>query len=93
MYVLVCLCVVLMQLPGKLNEFDGKGYLPLDLALHSRQESISKTLMKHHVNVNMADQTGCSLLHMAIKNGQYGLWTICEQTFADVQHIFSPFCF
>jgi len=60
----------MLQLPGKLNEFDGNGDLPLDLALRTRQESLATTLMKHRVNVDMADQTGCCLLHKAIKRGQ-----------------------
>jgi len=58
------------QLPGKLNEFDGSGDLPLDLALHSRQESIASTLIKHRVSVDVADQTGWCLLHKAIKRGK-----------------------
>lgn len=57
------------QLPGKLNEFDSSGSLPLDLALDTRQESIASTLIKHQVNVNMADQTGCCLLHKSINRG------------------------
>jgi len=59
----------LLQLPGKLNEFDGNGDLALDLALCSRQDSIASTLIKHRVNINMADNTGCCLLHKAIKRG------------------------
>jgi len=59
----------LLQLPGNLNEFDGGGNLPLDLALDTRQESIASTLIKHRVNVDMADQTGCCLLHKSIKKG------------------------
>jgi len=61
---------ILLQLPGKLNKFDGSGELPLDIALQTRQESIASTLVKHCVNVDMADQTGCCLLHEAIKRGQ-----------------------
>jgi len=53
-----------------MNEFDGSFDLPLELALRTRQESIAKVLIKHHADVNMADQTGCCLLHKAIKTGQ-----------------------
>jgi len=60
---------LLLQLPGKLNEFDGSGNLPLELALDTRQESIASTLIKHRVNVDMADQAGCRLLHKSIKKG------------------------
>jgi len=59
-----------LQLPGKLNEFDSNADLPLDLALCTRQESIASTLIKHRVNINMADHTGCGLLHKAIKRGE-----------------------
>ncbi|XP_076107100.1 rabankyrin-5-like isoform X1 [Mytilus galloprovincialis] len=57
------------QLSNKLNEVDGKGDLPLDLALHSRQESIAQTLIKHRVDVNRRDNSGKCLLHKAIKRG------------------------
>jgi len=53
-----------------LNEFDGSFGLPLDLAFHTHQKSIAIMLVKHHADVNMPDQTGCCLLHKAIKTGQ-----------------------
>uniref|UniRef100_A0A2R5LJ33 Ankyrin repeat and fyve domain-containing protein 1 n=1 Tax=Ornithodoros turicata TaxID=34597 RepID=A0A2R5LJ33_9ACAR len=57
------------QLPGKLNEIDDKGNLPLDLALSSRQESIAKTLINHKADVNAIDYKGYTLLHQAIQRG------------------------
>ncbi|XP_035691517.1 rabankyrin-5-like [Branchiostoma floridae] len=57
------------QLPGKLNEVDNSGDLPLDLALSKRQESIAKTLVTHKVNVDAKDSTGQCLLHKAIRRG------------------------
>jgi len=67
----------MLQLPGKLNEFDGSGDLPLDLALCTCQESIAVTLVKHNVNINMANQAGCCLLHKAIKRGRLSLDWAC----------------
>ena len=55
------------QLPGKLNEIDTKGDLPLDLALQSQLEGIAKTLVKYKVDVNRTDHSGLCLLHKAIK--------------------------
>ncbi|XP_076367426.1 rabankyrin-5 isoform X2 [Tachypleus tridentatus] len=55
------------QLPGKLNEIDLQGDLPLDLALKTQQESISKTLVSHRASVNATDSHGETLLHKAIK--------------------------
>ncbi|XP_054749515.2 rabankyrin-5-like [Lytechinus pictus] len=55
------------QLPGKLNEVDDRGDLPLDLALSSKQESIASELVKHKVDIDRADRQGHCLLHKAIK--------------------------
>ena len=53
----------------KLNEPDEKNYLPLDLALRSRQESIAENLVKNHIEINRTDSNGLSLLHKAIQRG------------------------
>jgi len=66
---------VLLQLPGKLNEFDASGRLALDLALETRQDSIANTLIKHCVSVDMPDHSGCCLLHKTINKGQLMLCT------------------
>ncbi|CAG2230838.1 ANKFY1 [Mytilus edulis] len=66
------------QLSNKLNEVDGKGDLPLDLALHSRQESIAQTLIKHRVDVNRRDNSGKCLLHKAIKRGDVEYLEFCS---------------
>lgn len=57
------------QLPEKLNEVDGQGDLPLDLALATKQESIANTLVNHRANVNAKDNRGRTLLHKAIIRG------------------------
>ncbi|KAM7311320.1 rabankyrin-5 [Ixodes scapularis] len=57
------------QLPGKLNELDDGGSLPLDLALSTRQESIARTLLNHKADVNATDYKGHTLLHKAIERG------------------------
>ncbi|KAH8039921.1 hypothetical protein HPB51_009177 [Rhipicephalus microplus] len=56
-------------LPGKLNELDDTGQLPLDLALSSRQEGIASTLLNHRADVNATDFKGHTLLHKAIERG------------------------
>lgn len=60
---------LLIQLPGKLNEIDTEGRLPLDLALQQCLEGIAQTLVKHKVDVNRKDRSGLCLLHQAIKRG------------------------
>ncbi|XP_026903323.1 rabankyrin-5 isoform X1 [Acinonyx jubatus] len=57
------------QLPGKLNEVDHNGHLPLDLALSRRLESIAATLVSHGADVDMVDSNGWSLLHKGIQRG------------------------
>lgn len=59
-----------MQLPGKLNEVDHNGHLPLDLALSRRLESIAATLVSHGADVDMVDRNGWSLLHKGIQRGR-----------------------
>lgn len=54
----------------KLNEFDEKNELPLDLALKTKQESIAKNLVKNHIDINKTDQLGLTLLHKAILRGK-----------------------
>ena len=67
-------------LKEKLNETDDHNDLPLELALRSRQESIAKSLIKHHVDVNKIDSNGLSLLHSAINRGDvYSSLFLVEQ--------------
>lgn len=58
-----------MKLNLKLNEFDDKNELPLDLALKSKQESIANNLVKNHIDINLTDHQGLTLLHKAILRG------------------------
>uniref|UniRef100_A0A8C8DZH7 Ankyrin repeat and FYVE domain containing 1 n=1 Tax=Oryzias sinensis TaxID=183150 RepID=A0A8C8DZH7_9TELE len=51
------------QLPGKLNQLDNNGDLPLDLALSRKLESIATTLVNNKADVDKVDQSGWSLLH------------------------------
>lgn len=57
------------QLPAKLNEIDTRDDLPLDLALSSKQQSVAEELVKHKVDVDRPDSSGCCLLHKAIRRG------------------------
>lgn len=61
------------SLRDKLNEWDDRGDLPLDLALRTRQESIANSLLKQRglVDINKTDQDGLSLLHRAVKRDDY----------------------
>lgn len=83
-----------LQLPGKLDELDSKGDLPLNLALQSKQQGVADTFVKHKVNVNRMDNEGYSLLHRAIKRGELqflflvnshplGFWCIGSFPFTD----------
>ncbi|XP_064648552.1 rabankyrin-5-like isoform X2 [Lineus longissimus] len=55
------------ELPGKLNEIDNRGDIPMDLALQGKQESIAETLISHRVDVNRTDNAGRCLLHKALE--------------------------
>lgn len=57
------------QLPQKLNECDGEGNIPLNLALLSRHEGIANTLVSHNCDLDILDPEGNSLLHLAIMRG------------------------
>ena len=58
------------QLPGKIDEREaGTNELPLEIALHERQESIARTLVNHGCNVNSPDHDGYTLLHKTIQQG------------------------
>uniref|UniRef100_A0A3B3DDJ3 Ankyrin repeat and FYVE domain containing 1 n=1 Tax=Oryzias melastigma TaxID=30732 RepID=A0A3B3DDJ3_ORYME len=59
------------QLPGKLNQLDNNGDLPLDLALSRKLESIANTLVNNKADVDMVDQSGWSLLHKAIQRDEF----------------------
>jgi len=48
---------------------DGRGDLPIDLALQGFAEGIANTLVGHKADVNRPDPQGLSLLHKAIKRG------------------------
>lgn len=58
-----------LQLPHKLNEFDNEGNIPLNLALLGRNEGIANTLVSHSCDLDLADPSGNSLLHLAIMRG------------------------
>lgn len=55
----------------KLNEFDNRGDLPLNIASEKQQDGIARTLISHKVDVNARDGKQRSLLHMAIDRGLY----------------------
>ena len=57
------------QLPGKLDECDDHGNIPLNLALLNRHEGIANTLVSHKCDLNLRDHNGNSLLHLAIMRG------------------------
>ena len=58
-----------VQLPGKLDECDDEGKIPLNLALLHRHEGIANTLVSHKCDLNLRDRTGNTLLHLAIGRG------------------------
>lgn len=57
------------QLPGKLNECDSEGNLPLNLALLHRHEGIASTLVTNNCDLDVLDEEGNSLLQLAILRG------------------------
>ncbi len=59
----------MLQLPGKLNEVNSEGHLPLHLALLHRHESVASTLVTNHCDMDVLDTEGNSLLHLAILRG------------------------
>lgn len=69
----------MFQLPGKLNQLDNNGDLPLDLALSRKLESIATTLVNNKADVDKVDQSGWSLLHKAIQRG--ALLFVCHGVF------------
>ncbi|PSN52924.1 hypothetical protein C0J52_03016 [Blattella germanica] len=58
-----------MQLALLVNQLDGRGELPLDLALCAEQTSIARTLVEHQADLNARDTRGYSLLHRAVERG------------------------
>ena len=64
-----CNCVPHIQLPGKLNECDNEGNIPLNLALLNRHEGIANTLVSNSCDLDILDPDGNSLLHLAILRG------------------------
>lgn len=63
----------ILQLPAVLDEADEAGDMALDLSLLGRQLSIAETLLKHGASVTTTDPTGASLLHRAVRRGQFCL--------------------
>ena len=57
----------------KLNEFDDKNDLPLDLALRTKQESIASNLVRSRADVNKTDADGLTLLHKAVNRSEFFL--------------------
>lgn len=60
----------LLQLSVLLNAVDGRGELPLDLALRDKQTSLAKSLVDHGADVDATDARGWTLLHCAIERGE-----------------------
>ncbi|KAK3918454.1 Rabankyrin-5 [Frankliniella fusca] len=56
-------------LSSLLNSVDGRGDLPLDLALRDQQTSLAKTLVEHGADLNAQDARGWTLLHCAVERG------------------------
>ena len=54
----------------RVNCFDDRNNLPLDIALTGRQEALAKTLVEHKANVNLVDSQGETLLHKAVQRGK-----------------------
>ncbi|KAJ1524187.1 hypothetical protein ONE63_010710 [Megalurothrips usitatus] len=52
-----------------LNAVDGRGELPLDLALRDQQTSLARTLVEHGADLDAQDSRGWTLLHCAIERG------------------------
>ncbi|KAJ9588899.1 hypothetical protein L9F63_017777 [Diploptera punctata] len=59
----------LLQLGRLVNQLDGRGELPLDLALCAQQTSIARTLVEHQADLNARDTRGYTLLHRAVERG------------------------
>lgn len=57
------------QLSSLLNAVDGRGELPLDLALRAQQTALAKTLVEHGAEADAQDSRGWTLLHCAIERG------------------------
>lgn len=56
-----------------MNERDDvKGKLPLELGLQLEQQSICDILVKNQANKNICNRRGESLLHSAVKEGEFG---------------------
>jgi ankyrin repeat protein len=58
------------QLSPRVNSFDDRNQLPLDIALSSQQEALAKTLLEHKANVDQADSVDDTLLHKAVRRGK-----------------------
>ena len=54
-------------MPARLNAVDSKGDIALDIALKLRYETLAQNLVQHGANVDVADQNGKRLLHIAIQ--------------------------
>ncbi|XP_054279848.1 rabankyrin-5-like [Macrosteles quadrilineatus] len=68
------------QLSVTLNSVDGKGELPLDLALQQRQTSIATTLLENGADPDCRNSQGWTLLHRAVDRGDdYAARFLLEQ--------------
>ncbi|XP_067015008.2 rabankyrin-5 [Anabrus simplex] len=54
-------------LSTRLNQLDGRGELPLDVALRDQQTSIARTLVEHQADLDARDARGWTLLHRAVE--------------------------
>jgi ankyrin repeat protein len=51
------------------NQLDGRGELPLDIALCTGQTSIARTLVEHQADLDARDTRDYTLLHRAVERG------------------------
>ncbi|XP_023713314.1 rabankyrin-5 isoform X2 [Cryptotermes secundus] len=51
------------------NQLDGRGELPLDIALCAGQTSIARTLVEHQADLDARDTRDYTLLHRAVERG------------------------
>ena len=58
------------QLIERVNEVDDQQELALELALKTKQDSMAENLVRHHADINHADEQNRTLLHLAIERGR-----------------------
>ena len=54
----------------RVNEIDDQQELALELALKTKQDSMAENLVRHHADINHADEHNRTLLHLAIERGR-----------------------